>query len=782
MAESTWEGESTISGGKNPVFSLLGQMEYMKRWVLQLGGPGLIQGLYDIGKSAIKDVKALSEFQRYCDEARDLMEDEKTIQAIRKIQEAIKGLENDGVSKDVIRQMQQVVQNSYNDMLDQNNHATKEEFLKYFEKERNTNPDISDLLDELQNTFEFECSRANNKKEPIALKQVMCENRNLDVVVKNLQKAGIPARAMYKDPATSPTEIGYVIVPNLSEKEEMRVYGAVRGADIRRVGKNLFTRDAYDTVCEFLGIKESSQISGLTKAEAELMKERLWNNKNGISFPAAVVESPTGDGSYAVLFPTKNEARVNQIMVECLMNEKGYGEKTELQAALLENADTRDKILGAITLLSDNKDMCFTIVDTSNLKRNADPPEYPTHFMRLGKGYLDEYRLVKNEKTGKLEEKVIKSTDLTKERRGVSADMLIQDEILHICKNPLILSEKQAENAGITRDKYEPNKNLLKRINRMRNVDFTRDIVGRAAPGEDRKELITQIDAKMSFEISALKYAREACQDDPSIENIAYYIANNTDELIEKWHADDSERIEKMPDGEKKIFFRERLEAKYSALKGSHADGMSEKECAEAVLQEINSRIKAQSYEKDLFTVQAIDSVEIDQKTIFEIQRMVAENSQMENTLVTRSSIEAAVKGARRESFDDSVKKYERTITKKYPSVTKEYAEKLAVTRAISENLENAVFKGADFEDNNSYVKQYGFDFETAATNLDKELFDKHGVHVYEVIMDESAKNAAPEYAQKIENAKQDIKPLIRQEVSRQFNEQTRENEHKEEH
>lgn len=793
---SAFDGKRAMDGqsamdGENPAFKALRLMEDIGKTAFNLTFPGMVKELYEVYKVKAKSDKDLKQFEKACEHAIKLAKQDRQKDAVYYMQNVLSSLDTAGAFKDVTNEFQQILESALKEMqendkegsIEADNALSRESFEKLCKEKaaelRESDPEAAAAWDAMKGLVGQAYDQAEAKNEPMALEMTETDNQNLDAVMKNLNAVGIPTQVFYGDPMWDKTAKGMVVTPALSDEAKERVIGAVKLARIKRMRENIVTREMYDIVSKILPTNmdgkrydEHLQISGLTKAEAELMRERLFK-KSDIEFPVAVIESPDGDGTWAVLYPKGEERRVHQEFAACLLLENGYGRMTNMEEMLIQQANERSKVQVMITMLAQNKDEQFIIVDPDSAAGKGDNnAQTPGHYLRIDRGYLRECRATYDEKTGEWTENVVSSINLSKPHQGLTNDDIIRDKILSFSRNPVMLRENYAERLGITRDSFAPTPKFNAYIQKMTDPAKAGLINGEEYSKEERQMLMDQVNAQRSFAEFASKEAARVCKDDPSVENIMEFIKKNPNYLIEQYHKTEKKKLDKLEAKGKDVSFdRERLERRYNLLKNNSDRDFGVIACMEQAEAVVTDRIITQVYESDPFTAGAIDSAGIDEKEIFDVQRAVERARAMAQTPLAQNAFQAAVRNEKKKTLDEKMVNYKMIIKRKNPQLPESSLDVRAAAYAFTENIHDAVFKGAEFADSSEAAGKYGFNFDQAAQNIDQMIFEKHGFHIEEILDEDAKKFMSKEELIRMDKAKDAIDPAIRTEVVRQMKE-----------
>lgn len=783
-------GSSVMSGqseyvGSNPGLEMLGRMGQFFPAAVQLTLPGMISSLIEITKHYAKENKELKMYETAFATARELAEEKKTMEALDFIKDTISQMEVPGKFKEVVDQFQTVIQNSYEEMLSYNNNISRDSLQEFCKEmvEKSEDPEEKTAWETVSKIVDESKERTGEINAQMCIEAYDYENWKLPFIAENLKRVGIPAQVFYGQPNTDENAKGYIITPILPEEAVERLRGIEALANVSHKMKNVMTQDLYDAMCKVAPTSkggkhysEHLELSGLTRAEAEMMREALFSDYNNIGVPIAVVETQSGDGTWSVLYPKEEEAAVNSAFVRCLLSENGYGKLTTFEKDILGNVEIQDKVQGAITLLSKGHGDCIFVVDTSKTAgRSDDNAKMPDHFLKIEQYRVEECEAVLDEATGEWAVKTIDKIDLKNLPHGLSADEVIHNKVNHLCKNPLILGESQAEKFGITRDEFRPEQRLKSYVQKMRDPMIRSGVIGEKDP-EKRREIVANGNAQSFFVKFAASQAARECKDDPSIENISEYIADNKDSLIDEFFESELKKIQKAKSFGKLSPEAAEKETKLLKETVDRLKNMNDPEYGlSANIKQaqdiINGRVITGLYEANIFSAEAISSDGIDEKELFDVQRKLARARAMADTPLAQNSFSAAVKQVQKETIEDRVRNNKMRLRRSYPGISESALEARACLAEFSENLHNAVFKGADLEDPNEYSQKYGFDIEQAAMNIDEKIYKDFGLHIDEITDNDARKFMSQDEIKKADAALDAVDPAIRFEVVRQMKE-----------
>lgn len=777
----------------NPTFKYINKMKEIGGHAFKLTFPGMIKDLYGVYKVHHENSKELKEVEEAFKQATALAEKEKQSEAIESILDTLSRLDTAGEFKDVTDELQDRIRKAYEDMLKRDakeynsgNAEIRDSILSAV-NEMKADADVSAqaALEALKPMIDDAFDKAEASKTNLSIPVIEMNNRDISRVMQELKKLGIPAQAHMGEPFDEGAAKGIIIAPLLPDEAYDRIIGIASLVEISYQAPKIETRDQYDVMAKVMGsnvrgasFTEHLELSGLTVAEAEFMRNRLYKGLQKNNFPVAVIESSNGDGTMAVLYPKEAEKTVNQAYATCLLMESGFGKESNFEQAFTEQARNREKVQGMITMLArDNGDQ-FIIVDPSETAgRSDDKAKMPDHYLRIEKGFIKECKAKYNEKEGKWAEEVVDYVNLSKPQRGRTKDDIIQSKVNRFAKDPVILGESQAEKFGITRDSFEPTEKFISYIQKTKNPNKARLVNPQDYSKEERGTLSAKINAQRDFANFASRQAVIACRDNPSIEDITNYVARHTDELIEQFKTSKFMDVEKKAkNGRDTSKDTVRIEATYKLLKEMADTKNGVKDCATQAAAIVDDRVITQIYEPDPFTAAAIDSAGIDEKEIFDIQRAVARARAMAETPIAENSFQAAVMNEKKKTLDDKVVNYKMVLRRKNPNISEAALDTRAAAFAFTENLHDAVFKGTDFAEDAEATSRFGFDFGQAARNIDETIYKQFGFHVDELQIDEKGRSvASKEDLQRIEAAKKAVDPAIRKEVTRQMTNDVRE-------
>lgn len=793
-----FDGRSKFSAASeftnnNPTFKYINKMKEIGGHAFKLTFPGMVKDIYGVYKAHHENSKELEEVEEALKQAAALAAKEKQSEAIETILDTLSRLDTAGEFKDVADELQGRIRKAYEDML-------KEDVKEYNSENAEIRDSILGAVDEMKADADVSAQaalealkpmindafdKAEASKTSLSIPVIEMNNRDISHVMQELKKLGIPAQAHMGEPFDKGVAKGIIIAPLLPDEVYDRIIGIASLVEISYQAPKIETRDQYDVMAKVMGsnvrgasFTEHLELSGLTVAEAEFMRNRLYKGLQKNNFPVAVIESSNGDGTMAVLYPKEAEKTVNQAYATCLLMESGFGKESNFEQAFTEQARNREKVQGMITMLArDNGDQ-FIIVDPSETAgRSDDKAKMPDHYLRIEKGFIKECQAKYNEKEGKWAEEVVDYVNLSNPQRGRTKDDIIQSKVNRFAKDPVILGENQAEKFGITREAFEPTEKFKSYIQKTKNPNKARLANPQDYSKEERGALSARINAQRDFANFAARQAALACKDNPSIEDITNYVSRHTDELIEQFKSNKLADIEKkVKNGRDTSKDTARVEATYKLLKEMADAENGVKDCAAQAVTIVDDRVITQIYEPDPFTAAAIDSAGIDEKEIFDIQRAVARARAMAETPIAENSFQAAVMNEKKKTLDDKVVNYKMVLRRKNPNISEAALDTRAAAFAFTENLHDAVFKGADFAEDSEATARFRFDFGQAAKNIDETIYKQFGLHVDELQIDEKSKSvASKEDLQRIEEAKKAVDPAIRKEVTRQMTNDVRE-------
>lgn len=786
MARSVSDGVSAMDGrsqfvGNNPIFYDLNMMKQFRDFAIQIGLPKMISGMIDVTRHYMAEIRELKKYEIAFNTARELAEEKKTTEALDYVENALMQMEASGKFKDVMDEFQKVIHASYKEMLINNNEYSRDS-LKSFCQEMIDNTDdleTKEAWKAVSKIVDAACEHAGEIEDKMLIERTDCENWKLAFYEENLRRIGIPAQAFYGAPESDDHAGGYLITPLLPEEAEERIRGIDMLAEFSRGMKNIESRELYDAVYKVApavkgahGFTESKQLSGLTKAEGEMMREMLFSDYDNAGLPIAVVESPDGDGTWAVLYPSNIERRVNETYAQCLLYQNGYGKMTSLEKDLADRAKVRDMTQGMITVLAKDRGDSFIVADPSNAAgKRDDKAEMPDHFLRIDKGHIEECKAVYDENTGEWSVDTIKTINLSKLKRGQTRDDMIKESVMSLCKNPMIFSEKQAAQLGITKDEFAPNEKLMAHAQKIRSVRNLGTVQGDNLSKEERKEISRKVRAQRDFTAYAVREASRECGKKPTLDNIMDYIADNTEDLVDKYYANEVSRLAKREEKGRDITkAREALDAKYELLKNMDEAEYGLADWTKDARDEIGERIIQAVYEPDVFTASAIDSVAIDEKEIFDIQRKLARARAMAETPLAINSFSAAVRGIMKETIEERIINNKMLLRRQYPGITENALEARAVLADFTESIHNAAFYNSDIDlSPNEYTQKYGFDMELAMKKIQEKMMEQTGFWIDELIGPEKREDLISADPEKARAAIERIDPIIRKEVAEQM-------------
>lgn len=803
---SAFDGRSAMDGqsqmrGNNPYFSFRGTMMDIGKKAFSLTFPGLIKDLYSIYKVHAKSQKELEDFETACDHAIKLAEADRQKEALSYMEETLNGLETAGALDEVKKQFRDRIQKAYEDMLaiddpDKANSVSQESFKNFCAEMGEAAGDDAEMKaawDTISKIVDNAYEKAGEEKKQMALSVIECENQDLEFVAKNLNKVRIPTQIFYKEPSWDDHTKGFLVTPMLTKEAEDRVHGAVALAQFKHMASMITTKEQYDRMIRMAPVmfggnryNESLCLSGLTRAEAEFMRQRLMDEHSHSHTFAAVVESSAFDGTFVVLYPKESSNIVHQEYVSCLLQEKGYGTKSNFEDRMNAAADERDRVPALITMLARGREDEFIVVDSSGvIGGREDKAKIPDHFLRVEKGRIREYRAVQNKDTGEWSAKLVENIDLRNRMRGTTPEELIENKILQFAQNSVMIRGSQGEKFGITKDDYQPTEKLKTFVRKKGDPGWVNTQKGLQMSKEERQNLKDNIMAQKKFAEYVARQAAFECKDAPSVEAIVQYVSLHSKELLERYYHYEAGRIEKNKENGKDVSRDlENLEKNCKLLRDDNSE-LGFENVARDAADDVFTRTITQLYTEDIFTSAAIDSIAIDEKEILDVQRAVLRAQAMAETPLAKTSFQAAVMHTVKANLDDRVKNTKMTIRMKYPGISDTKCDKMAAASEFANNIHEAVFGSADFAEDSEAAARYKFDFNQAAENLVNFLDDKYSCTIEDIADvaadNDRAKLLTKEERTNIENAKNAIDPFIRNEVIRQMNGEKTKDEHENE-
>lgn len=786
---SVLRGESQHTSG-NPFFEITRRLDEMGRlavWDFNLrenkktgevtyhfnGGliATTIKGIADIIKTINNGKDYDEKYGPAIENAKILAEQDKSAAALKEIQAAISQMEADGVSAKTVERVSTIIKDAYDRAIEENNIVTQRDLLDHakdmeeFYKAAG-DEEMADAWKKVADITKDAYKEAVKAKVPGGLEMITCENKNIDVVVSLLNNAGIQAQHFYKQPEENGHLMGFIIVPKLTDSEKLLVKGAVELSNVYQ-GKNVMTIDQYNTANSFIGNKPSSIIDGLSEVEMDVVRKALYSDgTKEKNFFVGIGESPNNGGKYCVAYPQSKELEVSRIVTKALSNFHGYSKEAGFEENAKKAASVYEKANELISDIADGNDECGFIFDASveEMKKG----KTPSHFLIVGKNGIEEYRATWNAQGDKWEVERCDKIEKTSKTPNMNLDKAVRDKILQFSKEPVYISEKMAKKFGITTSEFRPSDKFKENL--------------KIAYDKPDRDLAVKASAQRAFMTYAINEAARANIKDPSVQNIISYISAHYEQMTEQYYYDAKQKIAIKPVEEQKKAY-EMLDDHYKALKdGTVLEGIKQQE------QKAKDNIAHDEYEPDVFQAAMIDSPEIDEKSILEMQRNMAKaEAAIDNTPkreAAKQEIDSDEHGEGRNAEEAEKSKIEKrldqckdVLREKKPNLSERSVEAQAAAFAFSENIHDAIFEGETLATDNSIAQKLGLDLEQILINVDDTISDKYNVHLEDLTAYQSTETNG-----KMFDVKDIVDKEIRKEVSQQINtylKKDRENERK---